>query len=247
MKVRGVASPIKVGVLGLTNPGSAIWDKANVEGRLKFLDLVETAKKYVPIMRGKGADVVLVTAHAGDNGLSSYGTELPVENASAMVAEQVPGIDAVLFGHAHNDVPQRFVTNIVTGEQVLLTEPGRWGQRLSVVDFTLTKIRRGWEVTAKASTTLNANTVAEDPKIVELMKEQHDTTVGYVNQVVAQSKEQLSAAESPYKDTPILDYIQKVQTDVVTQAIAGTPRRGPAGVVDRGAVQPEPRSSPPGR
>ncbi|WP_030452064.1 bifunctional metallophosphatase/5'-nucleotidase [Herbidospora cretacea] len=223
MKVRGVESPIKVGVLGLTNPGSAIWDKANVEGRLRFLDLVETAKKYVPIMRGKGADVVLVTAHAGDNGLSSYGTELPVENASAMVAEQVPGIDAVLFGHAHNDVPQRFVTNKVTGEQVLLTEPGRWGQRLSVVDFTLTKTRRAWEVTAKASTTLNANTVPEDPKIVELMKPQHDTTVAYVNQVVAQSKEQLAAVESPYKDTPILDYIQKVQTDVVTQAIAGTP------------------------
>ncbi|GLX98709.1 5'-nucleotidase C-terminal domain-containing protein [Herbidospora sp. NBRC 101105] len=223
MKVRGVESPIKVGVLGLTNPGSAIWDKANVEGKLRFLDLVETARKYVPIMRGKGADVVLVTAHAGDNGLSSYGTELPVENASAMVAEQVPGIDAVLFGHAHNDVPQRFVTNKVTGEQVLLTEPGRWGQRLSVVDFTLTKKRRAWEVTAKASTTLNANTVPEDPKIVELMKEQHDTTVGYVNQVVAQSKEQLAAVESPYKDTPILDYIQKVQTDVVTQAIAGTP------------------------
>ncbi|WP_066373869.1 bifunctional metallophosphatase/5'-nucleotidase [Herbidospora mongoliensis] len=223
MKVRGQASPIKVGVLGLTNPGSAIWDKANVEGQLKFLDLVETARKYVPIMRNKGADVVLVTAHAGDNGLSSYGTELPVENASALVAQQVPGIDAVLFGHAHNDVPQRFVTNIATGKQVLLTEPGRWGQRLSVVDFTLTKIRRGWEVTAKASTTLNANTVAEDPKIVELMKEQHDTTVGYVNQVVAQSKEQLAAVESPYKDTPILDYIQKVQTDVVTAAIAGTP------------------------
>ncbi|WP_061299495.1 bifunctional metallophosphatase/5'-nucleotidase [Herbidospora cretacea] len=226
MKVRGEESPIKVGVLGLTNPGSAIWDKANVEGRLEFLDLVETARKYVPIMRNKGADVVLVTAHAGDNGLSSYGTELPVENASALVAEQVPGIDAVLFGHAHNDVPQRFVTNIATGKQVLLTEPGRWGQRLSVVDFTLTKKRRTWEVTAKSSTTLNANTVAEDPKIVELMKEQHDTTVGYVNQVVAQSKEQLSAAESPYKDTPILDYIQKVQTDVVTQAVAGTPDAG---------------------
>ncbi|GAB1821027.1 bifunctional metallophosphatase/5'-nucleotidase [Herbidospora sp. RD11066] len=223
MKVRGQASPIKVGVLGLTNPGSAIWDKANVEGKLRFLDLVETAKKYVPIMRNKGADVVLVTAHAGDNGLSSYGSELPVENASAMVAEQVPGIDAVLFGHAHNDVPQRFVTNLATGKQVLLTEPGRWGQRLSVVDFTLVKKRKAWEVTAKSSTTLNANTVAEDPKIVELMKEQHDTTVGYVNQVVAQSKEQLSAVESPYKDTAILDYIQKVQTDVVTAAIAGTP------------------------
>lgn len=221
MKVKG-EKPIKVGVLGLTNPGVAIWDKANVDGKLKFLDLVETAKKWVPVIRAKGADVVLVTAHAGDSGLSSYGSELPVENAAAMVAEEVPGIDAVLFGHAHNDVPQRFVTNKVTGRQVLLTEPSKWGQRLSVVDFTLAKQRGTWTVTGKSSTTLNTNTVAEDPKIVTLLKEQHDKTVGYVNQVIAQSKEKLSAAESPYKDTPILDYIQKVQTELVSKALAGT-------------------------
>ncbi|KAA9376882.1 bifunctional metallophosphatase/5'-nucleotidase [Microbispora cellulosiformans] len=221
MKVKG-EKPIRVGVLGLTNPGVAIWDKANVDGRLKFLDLVATAKKWVPVIRGLGADVVLVTAHAGDNGLSSYGSDLPVENAAAMVAEEVPGVDAVLFGHAHNDVPQRFVTNKATGRQVLLTEPSKWGQRLSVVDFTLAKERGKWTVTGKSSTTLNTNSVAEDPKIVALMKKQHDKTVGYVNQVIAQSKEQLSAAESPYKDTPILDYIQKVQTDLVSKGIAGT-------------------------
>ncbi|SEK26466.1 bifunctional metallophosphatase/5'-nucleotidase [Nonomuraea pusilla] len=220
MNVAG-EKPIKVGVLGLTNPGVAIWDKANVEGRLRFTDLVESAKKWVPVIRGLGADVVVVTAHAGDSGLSSYGGDLPVENASAMVAEQVPGVDAVLFGHAHNEVAQRFVTNKVTGRQVLLTEPGKWGQRLSVMDFQLTKRQGRWTVTGKSSTTLNTNTVQEDPKIVELLKPQHDTTVGYVNKVVAKSSQELSAAESPYKDTPILDYIQKVQTETVKQALPG--------------------------
>ncbi|MBP2703031.1 5'-nucleotidase C-terminal domain-containing protein [Microbispora sp. RL4-1S] len=222
MKVKG-DKPIRVGVLGLTNPGVAIWDKTNVDGKLKFLDLVETAKKWVPVIRGLGADVVLVTAHAGDDGMSSYGSELPVENAAALVAQKVPGVDAVLFGHAHNDVPQRFVTNEATGRQVLLTEPGRWGQRLSVVDFTLAKDRGRWTVSAASSTTLNTNTVAEDPAIVSLLKPQHDKTVGYVNQVIAQSKAQLSAAASPYSDTPILDYIQKVQADLVAKALAGTP------------------------
>ncbi|MFB4283281.1 bifunctional UDP-sugar hydrolase/5'-nucleotidase [Nonomuraea sp. MTCD27] len=218
MKVKG-EQPIRVGVLGLTNPGVAIWDKANVEGKLRFTDLVESARKWVPVIRGLGADVVVVTAHAGDNGMSSYGGDLPVENASAMVAEQVPGIDAVLFGHAHNEVAQKFVTNKATGQQVLLTEPGKWGQRLSVLDFQLAKQRGKWVVTGKSSTTLNTNTVQEDPKIVELMKPQHDTTVGYVNKVVAKSAQQLSAAESPYKDTPILDYIQHVQEETVKQAL----------------------------
>ncbi|GGP99098.1 5'-nucleotidase C-terminal domain-containing protein [Streptosporangium pseudovulgare] len=221
MKVKG-EKPIRVGVLGLTNPGVAIWDKGNVEGKLRFDDLVKTAGKWVPVIRGLGADVVVVTAHAGDSGLSSYGGDLPVENAAAMVGEQVPGVDAVLFGHAHNEVPQRFVTNKATGRQVLLTEPAKWGQRLSVLDFTLTKQRGRWTVTGKSSTTLNTNTVAEDPKIVTLMKKQHDTTVGYVNKEVAASKDELLAAESPYKDTPILDYIQKVQTETVKKAIAGT-------------------------
>ncbi|MFG1751682.1 5'-nucleotidase C-terminal domain-containing protein [Streptosporangium sandarakinum] len=221
MKVKG-EKPIRVGVLGLTNPGVAIWDKGNVEGKLRFDDLVKTAGKWVPVIRGLGADVVVVTAHAGDNGLSSYGGDLPVENAAAMVGEQVPGVDAVLFGHAHNEVPQRFVTNKVTGEQVLLTEPAKWGQRLSVLDFTLTKKNGKWAVTGKSSATLNTNAVAEDPKIVALMKKQHDATVGYVNKEVATSKDELLAAESPYKDTPILDYIQKVQTETVKKAIAGT-------------------------
>ncbi|MEU9830919.1 5'-nucleotidase C-terminal domain-containing protein [Streptosporangium sp. NPDC048047] len=221
MKVRG-EKPVRVGVLGLTNPGVAIWDKGNVEGRLRFDDLVKTAKKWVPVIRGLGADVVVVTAHAGDSGMSSYGGDLPVENAAALVGEEVPGVDAVLFGHAHNEVPQRFVTNKATGRQVLLTEPAKWGQRLSVLDFTLTKQKGRWTVTGKSSTTLNTNTVAEDPKIVALMKKQHDTTVGYVNKEVATSKDELLAAESPYKDTPILDYIQKVQTETVKKAVAGT-------------------------
>ncbi|MFJ2031663.1 bifunctional metallophosphatase/5'-nucleotidase [Streptosporangium sp. NPDC087985] len=218
--------PIRIGVLGLTNPGVAIWDKSNVEGKLRFTDLVESAKKWVPVIRDQGADVVVVTAHAGDNGMSSYGGDLPIENASAMVAEEVPGVDAVLFGHAHNEVAQKFVTNKATGKQVLLTEPSKWGQRLSVIDFQLTKERGKWTVTDKSSTTLNTNTVAEDPKIVALMKEQHDTTVNYVNKVVAQSKVELSAAESPYKDTPILDYIQKVQTETVKKALEGTANAG---------------------
>jgi 2',3'-cyclic-nucleotide 2'-phosphodiesterase / 3'-nucleotidase len=213
--------PVRVGVLGLTNPGIAIWDKANVEGKLRFTDLVESARFWVPILRKLGADVVVVSAHAGDNGMSSYQGDIPVENASALVAEQVPGIDAVLFGHAHNDVPQRIVTNKATGKPVLLTEPSKWGQRLSVVDFSLTWSHNRWQVAGATSTTKNTNTVPEDPRIVSLLTAQHDKTVAYVNQPVAQSTTQMPATESRYKDTAILDYIQAVQTSVVSSAVGG--------------------------
>lgn len=214
--------PIRVGLLGLTNPGVAIWDKANVSGKLDFLDLVETAKKWVPIVRAQGVDVMIVSAHAGDSGLSSYTGDIPVENASAMVAQQVPGIDAILFGHAHIDVPERFVTNEASGETVVMSEPKCWGERLSVFDLTLRRERGRWKVVGKSATTVNTNTVEEDPALAGLVKKQHDAVVAYVNQVVATSTEEMSAAESCWKDTAILDYVNAVQTAKVTEAVAGT-------------------------
>ncbi|WP_017568945.1 bifunctional metallophosphatase/5'-nucleotidase [Nocardiopsis halotolerans] len=214
--------PLVVGVLGLTNPGSIIWDRHHVEGELEFRDLVETARHWVPIMRREGADLVIVSAHSGDSGTSSYGEGVPVENASAMVAEQVPGIDAILFGHAHRDVSERFVTNKVTGERVLMTMPSFWGRRLSVMDLALRRERGRWRVTSKSAITLNSNTVREDPEIVELVADQHAAAVEYVNQVVATSVEELSAAEACWRDTAIVDYVQHVQTETVRAAIADT-------------------------
>ncbi|NYH55186.1 2',3'-cyclic-nucleotide 2'-phosphodiesterase/3'-nucleotidase [Nocardiopsis arvandica] len=214
--------PLVVGVLGLTNPGSIIWDRHNVEGELEFADLVESARHWVPVMRGEGADLVIVSAHSGDSGTSSYGGGVPVENASAMVAEEVPGIDAILFGHAHRDISERFVTNKVTGEQVLMTMPSYWGRRLSVMDLALRRERGRWRVTSKSAVTLNSNTVEEDPEIVELVADQHATAVEYVNQVVATSVEELSAAQACWRDTAIVDYIQHVQIETVRAAIQDT-------------------------
>jgi 2',3'-cyclic-nucleotide 2'-phosphodiesterase/3'-nucleotidase len=223
----GYDSPtIKVGILGLTNPGVAIWDKGNVEGKLIFADMIATAAKWVPIMRERGADIVIVSAHGGDSGTSSYGPELPNENPVALIAEQVPGIDAILFGHAHNEVVQKFVTNTATGAQVLTSEPSKWGQRLTRMDFTVQKVKGRWTVVSKGATMLNTNTVVEDPAVLAAVRGQHTKTVDYVNKVVAQSSVELSAAESRYKDTPILDFINHVQTEVVGKALAGTAYAG---------------------
>ncbi|SCF22328.1 2',3'-cyclic-nucleotide 2'-phosphodiesterase / 3'-nucleotidase [Micromonospora purpureochromogenes] len=223
VRLGGWDSPtINVGILGLTNPGVAIWDKGNVEGKLVFPGMVETAAKWVPIMRERGADLVIISAHGGDSGTSSYGPELPNENPVALIAQQVPGIDAILFGHAHAEVVEKFVTNTATGAQVLTAEPSKWGQRLTRMDFTVQKVRGTWKVLTKRATMLNTNTVVEDPAVLAAVRGQHGKTVDYVNTVVARSSEELSAAESRYKDTPILDFINHVQTEVVTAALAGT-------------------------
>ena len=222
VRIKG-QKPIRVGILGLTTPGSAIWDKNNVEGRLRFEGMVEQARKYVPEMRSAGADVVVVSSHSGPSGTSSYGGALPVENASTLIAEQVPGIDAILAGHEHQEIAERFVTNKETGEQVLLTEPKNWGMRLSVLDFELTKVRGQWDVTSANSELLNTNTVPADPKISAIAADQHQRTIDYVNTAIGTATETMSAAESRIRDTAVMDFVNEVQAGAVDRALEGTP------------------------
>ncbi len=218
---------LKVGVLGLTNPGIAIWDKANVEGKLAFPGLVEQAKIWVPRIRKLGVDVLIVAAHSGADTSSSYGNALPYpENASTLVAQQVPGIDAILVGHAHQEIAERFVTNEQTGQQVVLTEPIKWGMRLSVIDIDLQWSRGRWNVVDRHSQVLKSNTVEADPKIVALMHKDHETVRTYVNSVVAQNAVAMSAATSRYEDTAAMDFINQVQGETVKAALAGTPQEG---------------------
>ncbi|RKT04137.1 2',3'-cyclic-nucleotide 2'-phosphodiesterase/3'-nucleotidase [Streptomyces sp. 3211.6] len=214
---------VKVAVLGLTNPGIAIWDKANVQGKMTFPGLEEQAAKYVPRLRSMGADVVIVSAHSGSSGTSSYGDQLPyIENAAALVAEQVPGIDAILVGHAHTEIPEYRVKNKATGKDVVLSEPLKWGQRLTLFDFELAWERGRWSVSKVSAKVLNSNTAAEDPKITNLLSDEHRKVVAYVNQVIGTSKLAMSSADGPVKDVPIIDLISHVQAETVKGALAGT-------------------------
>ncbi|MEU8624147.1 5'-nucleotidase C-terminal domain-containing protein [Streptomyces sp. NPDC048669] len=213
---------VKVAILGLTNPGIAIWDKVNVSGKMVFPGLEEQAAKFVPRLRSMGADVVIVSAHSGNSGTSSYGDQIPyVENAAGLVAEQVPGIDAILVGHAHLEIPEYFVENKKTGKKVVLSEPLKWGQRLTLFDFDLVWEKGRWVVEKAGSQVLNSNTAAEDRKITKLLADEHKKVVAYVNQVIGTSTAAMTTAEAAWKDEPIIDLINVVQAETVTAALAG--------------------------
>ncbi|MDC5697273.1 5'-nucleotidase C-terminal domain-containing protein [Intrasporangium calvum] len=221
------SKPVRVGILGLVTPGVAIWDKANVEGRVKFPGIVEQAAVFVPKLKAAGADIVVVSVHSGADTSSSYGDALPYpENAASLMAEQVPDIDAVLVGHAHVEIPQRFVQNAQTGREVLLSEPLYWGMRVTVMDLDLIKVRGQWRVAASSATTLNSNSVPEDAEIATLLQSSHETVRAYVNSVIGSCTEAMSAATSRYEDTAAMDFINLVQAQTVQAGLAGTAGEG---------------------
>ncbi|MHA3703657.1 bifunctional metallophosphatase/5'-nucleotidase [Jatrophihabitans sp. YIM 134969] len=214
---------VKVGIVGFVTPGCQIWDKANLEGRIRMTGIVEQAKEVIPQVKAAGADVVIVSCHSGMDTSSSYGDALPwPENASTLLAQEVPGIDAILVGHAHSEIPQRFVTNTATGRQVLLSEPYYWGMRLTVMDLDLRFRANRWEVVDSAATLLNANTVAGDPTVLRVTADAHQRVRRYVNSVIGTATQAMSAATARYEDTPAIDFINHVQADAVEKGLQAT-------------------------
>ena len=223
VRVKG-AKPVTVGIVGLVTPGVSIWDKNNVEGKLWFNGIVEQAKVVIPQVKAAGADVVIVSSHSGADTSSSWGDALPwAENASTLLAEQVPGIDAILVGHAHREIPQRFVTNTTTGKQVLLSEPLYWGMRVTVMDLDLVQVKGQWQVASSSATLLNANTVDEDPEVAAAVEPAHQAVLGYVNSVIGQSLADMTGAIACWQDSAAVDFINHVQASAVKAGLVGTP------------------------
>ena len=121
--------PITVGILGLATPGVAIWDAANVEGKVRFPGIVEQAKVMVPASR-RGRRRRHRVRHSAPTLVVGRRAARPGEREGAD-GRAGPGIDAILVGHAHQEIPERHVTNMATGEQVLLSEPLYWGMRVT--------------------------------------------------------------------------------------------------------------------
>jgi len=116
------------------------------------------------------------------------------------------------------------VTNKTTGEQVVLSEPLKWGMRLSLIDLDLQKVHGRWKVVGRHGQVLNANTVDADPKVVAVLQKDHDKVVEYVNGKIGTCTAAMSAATAPWEDTAALDFVNFIQADAVSKALASTPQ-----------------------
>src|SRR5665647_2998444 len=145
------------------------------------------------------------------------------KGAAALFMQTAYQQKAIYFGDTPLEIPERRVINDETGREVVLTEPLRWGMRLSLIELTLVNVGGRWVVQSVGSSVLNSNTVAEDPKVVKLLTADHDTVVTYVNAVIGTCTAAMSCATARYEDTAALDFINLVQAEAVRAAIAGTP------------------------
>lgn len=196
----------KVAVLGLTTKTISSWEDAAHYQGLHFNDLVDEAKKWVPVIQKEGADVIIVAAHSGEESSSDT---IPENQIKALV-QGVSGIDAVVAGHVHNTVNDLNLKN-PDGKTVPVVEPNKWAQFVSQIDISV-------DANGKVSglTTKNVamdDTIKEDQAIVDLIKPYQDATLKYVQTKIGTSDGEYTGEGQTTKPTAIMDLINKVQMD----------------------------------
>lgn len=205
---------VRIGVIGFTTPGVAVWDRKHVSGKQDFGDIIVAAKREIPRVKAAGVDAIVVIIHSGlgapyDSTFSGYAADegIPEENACAHLAEACPDIDAILLGHSHKDLPK------LLHHGVLLTQAKKWGERLAVVDLSFQKVDNRWRLTGKDARTLSTEGVPPDEAILAASRQAHEATLRYVRTPIAKSSVAWTGIGARTQDIPLMDLISEVQRE----------------------------------
>jgi 2',3'-cyclic-nucleotide 2'-phosphodiesterase/3'-nucleotidase len=229
---QGKSHAIKVGVIGFAPPQIMQWDKGHLEGKVIARDVLATARKYVPLMRAQGAQLVIAIPHAG----FEKGTVSAFSENSVGPLTEIAGVDAVLFGHSHAEFPSKAFAahpkvNLERGtiNGVPAVMPGRWGDHLGVIDFTLDNASGSWKVVdSKASIrpiydrSARLSVAAADPMVEQLVGDAHAATLEYVRDKVAFSSAPIYSYFALVGDDPSVQVVSNAQITYVKRAMQGT-------------------------
>ena len=210
---------VKLGIIGLSTPMSAKFeeDTGNLKD-MKFTSPTEEARTQVEKLKAKGVDAIIAVTHMGidnENNIPDTGMR-DVINA-------VDGIDVVIAGHMHKDVPSETIKN------TLITEPHRYGTVVSEVDLTFDiNDKKEVKLVKKESKTVPVKALEADKKIVEIYKPYHEKLRELNNVVIGQTENEMVPQETKHgvsaafsKDTGLSSFINDVEqhysgADVVT-------------------------------
>ncbi len=230
---------VRVAILGISTPGMPYWESPETIADLDFLNPIETAARYVALLRSQEhADVVIVAAHMGlDEDLSEAPSpgqaSIPFENTCIAIARDVPGIDLIFMGHTHREVP-----SLVIGH-TLLSQPGRWGNRLSKAEIYLERAaaEQPWSVIARGVTTIApSEKTAPDPEVLELAKSAHESTQAWLEKSIGTCGQTITGATAREADSAILDLVHKVQLEAGQADISFAASFNPGAQIRQGGV-----------
>ncbi|PLX25159.1 MAG: hypothetical protein C0599_01070 [Salinivirgaceae bacterium] len=130
---------VKIAILGITTPGIPNWLPEKLYKGLTFKGMVETAKKWMPIIKEEKPDIIVGLFHAGlDANYEDFENNDPLNpNATLNVAKEVPGFNVIFAGHDHRKAVKTITSK--EGDTVYVVNAGSHGKYAGNVKIVFDK------------------------------------------------------------------------------------------------------------
>ncbi len=202
---------VRIAVLGMITPAIPMWLPETLWSGLRFEDMEECARHWVPLIREKERpDLVIGVFHAGKESVRQV--DFYNEDATMDIARNVPGFDVLLIGHDH----RRYcgtVTN-VEGRRVWVVNPANNGVMVGDVDIHLSKL--GSRVVRKkitAKLTRVGNYGVSRP-FMDCFADVYDTVEDFVSRRIGTVAETMSTEPAYFGPSAFIDFIHSMQLEL---------------------------------
>jgi 2',3'-cyclic-nucleotide 2'-phosphodiesterase/3'-nucleotidase len=206
---------VKLAVFGLVTPAIPNWLPPELYSGIEFKDMVETARKWMPVILNEKPDIVVGLFHSGwdrSEGKLQHTSNLD-ENGSAAVAYNVPGFDIIFTGHDHKPANEKFANS--AGDTVLILNGGSRSEKLAEADITFTsrkiKGKRQLKITGKI---INVADYKPDPEFIERFAPEDKTIDKYVNRVIGSSSSTITSRDAYFGPSAFVDMIHVFQLEI---------------------------------
>ncbi|MCC7497900.1 MAG: 5'-nucleotidase C-terminal domain-containing protein [Bryobacterales bacterium] len=229
---------VRVAVIGLTTPAVPTWEEPAHYAGYEFEDGVKAAVNTVREVRAsQRPGIVMLAVHAGldrdpkTGRVLAGGRENMVYQLAARLGSGPTGVDAIVFGHSHQELPQTRLNG------VLLIQPKNWAASLARIDFVLDGGAGGWKIRESSGALLRVNQeTPADPAMLALGRPYHELAEKYLSTPVAKSGIEMTGRNARNEDTALLDAVQRVQLHYAKADVSLSALFNPRVVIHRGPV-----------
>lgn len=131
---------VKIAVIGLITPGVPSWLSEELWSGLRFEDAVQSARKWMDVVKKKERpDVIVGLFHTGINDRSL--TNGSLNDATRDIAREVPGFDVIFYGHDHSTHYEEVKS--ADGSTTIIVNPANNAMRVADAELEVSKKGKG--------------------------------------------------------------------------------------------------------
>ncbi len=215
---------IKIAVLGLITPGIPNWLPKKIWEGIEFEDMIVTAKKWVAIIEQKeDPDLLIGLFHSGiDHTYDNQTADMPRnENASQLIAEQVPGFDIVFVGHDHHE--WNTTVKDPNEKEVVILGPASRANSITIADIDLTydEAADKWDKKITGGIVEMKN-IKPDEEFLNNFNSEFEEVKEYVSREIGTFTKTIDAKESVFSNSTFTDLIHNIQLEITDADISFT-------------------------